>query len=286
MLRYFCIIYDIVFDAIEHFMEEDGWAMASHISLSTLLSIFPFIFFGANLAGFLGAHQFVATVMDVLFSTWPEVIAKPITDEILQVLSMPKKGLFTISALVSAYFSSNGIEALRVSLNRAYRVVELRSWYVTRLISLGYVLLSAFILTIVSFVFVNIPLALAYVKEFSPSFGNFLLIIWNGRVYGTIFVIFLGLIFVHLFLPAGNRMIYSILPGIIFTWISWLVGAFLFAHYIIAFSNYSAIYAGLASITIFLVFLYILGVIFIFGAELNASIMINYWRKNYDYDDI
>lgn len=284
MSKYFCIIYDIVFDAIEHFVEEDGWAMASHISLSTLLSIFPFIVFGANLAGFLGANQFVPTVMDVLFGTWPDVIAKPITDEILQVVSIPMKGLFTISALAAAYFSSNGIEALRISLNRAYRVVEVRSWYVTRLISLGYVLLAAFILILMSFIFVIIPSGLAYVKEFFPSFGNFLLIIWNGRIYGTIVIIFLGLIFVHLFLPAGNRSICSILPGIIFTWISWLVGAILFAHYIITFSTYSAMYAGLASITIFLVFIYILGVLFIFGAELNAAIMINYWEKKFDYD--
>ncbi|MBY7649205.1 MAG: hypothetical protein C4617_01610 [Candidatus Liberibacter europaeus] len=279
MCKYCCIIYNIIFDAIEHFIEEDGWSMASHISLSALLSIFPFIVFGANLAGFLGANQFVPTVMDVFFGTWPDVIAKPITDEILQVLAMPRKGLFTISALAAAYFSSNGIEALRVSLNRAYRVVEVRSWYVTRLISFGYVLLASVILILMSFVFVAIPLALEYVKEFFPSFGNVLLIIWDGRIYGTVFLIFMALIFVHLFLPAGKRVIYSILPGIIFTCISWLIGAVLFAHYIVSFATYSAMYAGLASITIFLVFLYILGVIFILGAEVNASIMINHWKK-------
>ncbi|MBL0848606.1 MAG: YihY/virulence factor BrkB family protein [Candidatus Liberibacter ctenarytainae] len=279
MRRYFSIIYSIVFDAIEHFMDEDGWAMASHISLSALLSVFPFIVFGANLAQFLGANQFIPTFMEIMFGTWPEVIIKPITDEILQVLAGPGTGLFTISALAAVYFSSNGIEALRVSLNRAYRVVDIRAWYVTRLISLGYVFLAAIALIIMSFIFMAIPLALESINRIFPYFGNLLGIIWNGRIYGAIFILFAGLIFVHLFLPAGTRRIVSILPGIMFTWVNWLIGATLFTHYIVAFSTYSTMYAGLASITIFLVFLYMLGVLFILGAEINASIMIHYRQK-------
>ncbi|AKK19968.1 YihY/virulence factor BrkB family protein [Candidatus Liberibacter africanus] len=279
MREFFCIVFNIVYDAVEHFIEEDGWAMASHIALSALLSVFPFIVFGANLAGFLGAHQFVPTVIDVVFGTWPEVIAKPITNEILQVLAVPAKGLFTISALAAAYFSSNGVEALRISLNRAYRVVEMRSWYITRLVSLVYVVLASVTLVIISFCFVAIPLALEYVHKFFPTLGNVLLIIWNGRVYATMMALFLGLILVHLFLPSSKGKIRSILPGVIFTWISWVIGAVLFAHYIIAFSTYSTMYAGLASIMTCLVFLYMLGVFFILGAELNASTIIYYWRK-------
>ncbi|MEG8098979.1 YihY/virulence factor BrkB family protein [Candidatus Liberibacter brunswickensis] len=279
MRECFGIVFNIFYDAFEHFIEEDGWAMASHISLSALLSVFPFIVFCANLAGFLGAHQFVPTVIYVVFGTWPEVISKPITNEILQVLSVPGKGLFTISALAAACFSSNGVEALRISLNRAYRVVEMRSWYITRMISLVYVFFASIALITMSFFFVVIPLALEYVKKFFPSVGNLLLIIWNGRIYATMLALFFGLILVHLFLPAAKSKIRNILPGVIFTWISWVIGAVLFTHYIIAFSTYSAMYAGLASIMTCLVFLYMLGVFFILGAELNASTMIYYWRK-------
>ena len=35
------LAYKVVFDAIWHFSEDDGWAMASHVALSTLLAIFP-----------------------------------------------------------------------------------------------------------------------------------------------------------------------------------------------------------------------------------------------------
>jgi membrane protein len=65
----------------------------------------------------------------------------------------------------------------------------------------------------------------------------------------------------------------DVLPGIILTLLAWSIGAYVFASYIATFATYVSTYAGLASIMIALVFLYIVGVIFILGAEINAAIM-------------
>lgn len=51
------IIWKVVFDALWHFSEDDGWAMASHVALSSLMAVFPFLIFGTALASFLGADQ-------------------------------------------------------------------------------------------------------------------------------------------------------------------------------------------------------------------------------------
>jgi membrane protein len=77
---------------------------------------------------------------------------------------------------------------------------------------------------------------------------------------------------VHFWLPDGKRKFVTILPGIVFTLIGWLVGSTAFATYIDHFSSYVTTYAGLASIMIALVFLYIISAIFILGGELNAAI--------------
>ena len=82
----------------------------------------------------------------------------------------------------------------------------------------------------------------------------------------------LGLIAVHVWLPAGRRRFVDIVPGIIFTLIAWLVGSTMFAAYLDRFSSYVTTYAGLASIMIAVVFLYIVSAIFILGGELNAAI--------------
>ena len=82
----------------------------------------------------------------------------------------------------------------------------------------------------------------------------------------------LALVAVHFWLPAGKRRFVDIVPGIIFTLIGWLVGSTIFAAYLDHFSSYVTTYAGLASIMIAVVFLYIVSLIFILGGELNAAI--------------
>ena len=73
-------------------------------------------------------------------------------------------------------------------------------------------------------------------------------------------------------LPDGKRPFVLILPGIVITLIAWVVSAVVFAAYLSRFANYFSTYAGLASIMVALVFLYILAAIFIVGAEINAAI--------------
>jgi membrane protein len=64
----------------------------------------------------------------------------------------------------------------------------------------------------------------------------------------------------------------DIVPGILFTLSAWLAGSTMFASYLDNFSSYVTTYAGLASIMIAVVFLYIISAIFILGGELNAAI--------------
>ena len=41
----------ILWDAYWRFVDDDGWAIASHIALSALMSLFPFLIFVTALAG-------------------------------------------------------------------------------------------------------------------------------------------------------------------------------------------------------------------------------------------
>ncbi len=273
MLRIFRIFYDVVYDAIYHFLEDDGFAMASHVALSSLLAVFPFLIFGTTLANFLGADQFSDRAIHLIFDTWPEAIAKPLVDQVIQVLTVPRGGLLTISVLAAAYFASNGVEALRISLNRAYRVQETRPWYITRLASLGYVLIAVVIFAAVSILLVAVPLALDYARRWFPLFADTLDVVFSWRVYGTLFMLTVGLFVVHLWLPAGRRRVFDVLPGVLMTLLLWLIGALIFAYYLATFANYTATYAGLASVMIVLIFLYMIGVIFIIGAEINAALL-------------
>ena len=267
------VLYKVGYDAVYHFTEDDGWAMASHVALSALLAIFPFLIFGTALAGFLGADRFSETAVHIIFDTWPEAIAKPLSDQVRQVLTIPRGGLLTVSVLAAAYFASNGVEALRISLNRAYRVPETRAWYITRLISLGYVIVAVLIFVLISILLVAVPIALANAETAFPWLEGLLATISSWSLFGTLIVLTAGLFVAHLWMPAGRRRIRDVVPGIVLTLVAWFLGALIFAYYISTFATYTATYAGLASIMIVIVFLYIIGVIFIIGAEFNAALL-------------
>ncbi len=265
--------FKVLWDAYWHFTEDDGWAMASHVALSGLLALFPFLIFGTALAGFLGAGGFSTTAVHLLFDAWPADIAEPVASEIQRVLLIPRGGLLTVSVLAAAYFASNGVEALRISLNRAYRVTEHRAWYVTRLASLGYVVVAVVIFAVISILLVAVPVTLRFAETKFPWLISDLNAVANWGLVGTGLLLMVGLLFSHKWLPAGNRRIIDILPGVLMTIILWTVFGFGFAAYLSTFANYAATYAGLASIMIVLIFLYMVGVIFMLGAEFNAALM-------------
>lgn len=272
MLRIYAILKRILGDALGHFNDDDGWAMASHLALSALLALFPFLIFATSLASFLGAKAFADTAVHLVFDTWPEEIAEPIAFEVTNVLTVQRGDFLTLGILVAAFFASNGIEALRVSLNRAYRVTENRSIFYLRAQSLAFVLAATIGFVIVSTLLVFAPLVADLAIRRLPWIGPYMGTITVWRFIIASCVIILALVATHIWLPAGRRRLSDIVPGLIFTLIFWVLGSSLFAAYLGRFSSYASTYAGLASIMIAMVFLYIVSVIFIMGGELNAAI--------------
>jgi membrane protein len=117
------------------------------------------------------------------------------------------------------------------------------------------------------------PLIFATAARYAPWLAPLEGLVTFGRLAAASFVLVLALVLVHLWLPAGRRRLIEIAPGVIATLALWLAGGLLFARYLDGFSSaYVATYAGLASVMIALVFLYLSASIFIYGGELNAAI--------------
>lgn len=265
----------IAWDAVEQFLEDDGWAISSHIALNGLMSLFPFLIAVTALAGFLGARTYADEVTRLVLEAWPEVVAAPIAREVHTVLTGYRTDLVTVGLVLSVYFASNGVEALRTAMNRAYEVREPRWWYVCRLESIAYVVVGAVALLAVAVLVVLGPLLWAAMVRFVPQLEPLGWIVLFIRAAAASLVIIIALTLLHLFLPAGRRRFRDVWPGILVTLILWLAGGTLFGAYLASFSQaYVKTYAGLASGMIALVFLYYSAAIFVFGSELNAAI----WR--------
>ena len=271
-LRY---VFDVVIDAFYTFLADDGWAIASHISLSTLMALFPFLIVLTSLAGFFGSKELADQAAGLMLQVWPKQVADSLSGEIHDVLTTTRGDALTIGAALAVYFASNGVESLRVALNRAYSVIEPRRWYWLRLESIGYTLIAAFTALAMAFLIVLGPLMLEAARRHIPLIvetnENFL----NVSRYGiAITALIIALFILHAWLPAGRRGFLQILPGIIFTLVASLVSGIVFGQYLARFANnYVTMYAGLASAMIALVFLYWNATIFVYGGELNAEII-------------
>jgi membrane protein len=268
-------VYLVVMDAFYTFLADDGWAIASHIALSVLMALFPFLIVLTSLAGFFGSKELADQAVTLLLQVWPQQVADTLKDEIHDVLTTTRGDALTIGLVLALYFASNGVEALRVALNRAYAVIEPRSWYWLRLESIGYTLVAAVTSLAMAFLIVLGPLVLETARRYIPFFvetnERFL---FFARYGVTITALIVALLILHAWLPAGRRNFLQILPGIIFTMVASLVSGIVFGQYLARFANnYVTMYAGLASVIIALVFLYAIASIFVYGGELNAAII-------------
>ena len=268
-------VYHVVMDAFYTFLADDGWAIASHIALSTLMALFPFLIVLTSLAGFFGSKELADQAVGLLLEVWPKQVADSLSGEIHDVLTTTRGDILTIGAVLAVYFASNGVEALRVALNRAYSVIEPRRWYWLRLESIGYTLVAAFTALAMAFLIVLGPLMLEAARRHIPFFVETNEHFLNVTRYTiTISALIIALLILHAWLPAGRRGFLQILPGIIFTMVASLVSGIVFGQYLARFANnYVTMYAGLASVIIALVFLYFIATIFVYGGELNAAII-------------
>src|SRR5215831_8582773 len=120
VLRILKLSLRIVIDALRYFLADDGWAIASHIALSSLMALFPFLIVVTALAGFFfGAKELADEAARILREAWPKEVAGPIALDVTGVLTNMRGDVLTFGILAALYFASSGVESLRVGLNRA-----------------------------------------------------------------------------------------------------------------------------------------------------------------------
>ena len=158
----------IAIDAFWRFNDDDGWAIASHIALSGLMALFPFMIFVTSLAAVFGSKELADQAAALMLQVWPKQVADSLSGEIHNVLTTTRGDALTVGAVLAVYFASNGVESLRVGLNRAYSVIESRRWYWLRLESIGYTLIAAFMALAMALLIVLGPLMLEGARRHIP----------------------------------------------------------------------------------------------------------------------
>ena len=108
----------------------------------------------------------------------------------------------------------------------------------------------------------------------APGLEPLSLTVAIGRIAVTALLLAVILVIAHKFVAAGRRSFLAVLPGIGVTLLLWFFAGLGFGYYLDRFSTaYASTYGGLATAMVFLVFLYWLAAMFLFGGEINGTVI-------------
>lgn len=248
---------------------DEAIPLAGNIAFRTVFSVFPFLIFLTALAGFFGSNELAEGVVTFLLSVAPAQLVQPLVPEIRSILTVPRTGLLSLSALITIWSAMGGVDSVRVGLNRAYDTRETRNIWWLYVQNVLFVIGSAVFLLIVAMLIVFAPVAIQLIETYAPALrGHFVTLEQLRYPIGVTLLIF-GVLLCHRILPAKALSVLEILPGVVLTVAAWVVMSSIFSIYLLNFNTFASTYASLSGIFAAMFFVYLAALVLILGGEVN-----------------
>lgn len=251
--------------------DEDGFMVAGHMSFTAIMAIFPFLIFLAAILSFLGSEEDLQQILALMLDAVPPEVAESLEPAIAEVVVGRQTGFLTFGILATLWAASNGIQAIRLAFNRAYRVEKLKPIWYQRLQSFLFVVLMALMVPLMSFLIVLAPLIWRLLTMWVDLGFSYRLFFTVIRYAVAILALFVTLIAMHRWLPNRAHHFRELLPGVVLTMVLFVIAGTGFSLYLSYFADYSVTYGSMASIVIALLFFYMTSVIVVLGAYTNAA---------------
>lgn len=269
--RYKISKFDLLIHLLVKVKKDDIFALASQQSYYLILAFFPFIISLASLVGYinLGSNDMIEGLKNLLPASIFELSKSTIKD----VLGSQSTGLFSISILVSLWMSSAGFKGVIKGINKAYNIIENRS-YIRRTaiafistIALAVTIFMALIILVFGKVLSDYIISIVH-------YNQLISVIWILLRY-VIMIVILIFVFsaIYKFIPAKRLKWKEVFPGAFVATMGWLILSFGFSYYINNFNNYSKFYGSLAAVFILMLWIFLISIILIFGVEVNSVLV-------------
>jgi YihY family inner membrane protein len=247
------------------------WAAA--LTYYAVLSIFPALLVLVSAIGLTG-HSATQSLLNNIGQVAPNSVRQVLTTAIQNLQnSQSSAGVIVVVSLVVALWSASGyIAAFMRASNAIYDVPEGRPVWKTVPIRIG-VTVVMLVLLAVSAVAVVVTGGLADRIGKLIGIGSTAVTIWEIAKWPVLLVIvsfMFGLLYWAS--PNAKQGFRWVTPGGVLAVVLWLIASGAFAFYVAQFSNYNKTYGSLASVIIFLVWLWISNIAILLGAELNAEL--------------
>src|SRR5579862_7732557 len=248
---------------------------ASGLAFDFVLAFFPLMLFLLSVFGLFAARG--STTFDYLISYFTDFLppsASELVNTILDELARNSgSGKLTFGIIAGVWFAAGGVSAMISTLNVIYRVREARSWLRIRAIAVGLTLVMAvLLLTALLIVLVGNHAADWFAAEFSR--GSFALDAWQALRWpaAAFFVLFSFSLVYYVGPNLEYHRRHWITPGSLFGMLLWLASSVVLRVYLHFFNTYSTTYGSLGAVMILLLWVYVTGLAFLIGGEINAEI--------------
>ncbi len=243
---------------------------AAQLAFALLFSVFAFLFFLVTLAAYLPLQPAVDALMRGMHGVLPVEVSEVLEGHLHQLIRQPRPQLLGLGLLVSLWSASRGVDAMRVTLNHAYHVVERRPWWRTQLNSLG-VTLAATLLVVAGLVAVvlggRVGLRLFVWFGLRTEF----LVFWGWLRWPMTSLMVMGaMAFAYYRLPDVDGRFHLVTPGsavgaLLWVAVTWGVG--LWTGNV---ERVNLAYGSIAAVMVLLTWFYLSAFAFLFGGLVNA----------------
>jgi membrane protein len=259
----------LVRESFYRLFADEAIPLAGNIAFRTVFSVFPFLIFLTALAGFFGNDNLAEGVVTFLLSVAPARLVQPLVPEIHSILTVPRTGLLSISALITIWSAMGGVDSVRVGLNRAYDIRETRSLWWLYFQNVLFVIGSAIFLLAFALLIVFAPIMIQVAEIYAPALKGHFVTIEQLRYPIGITLLTAGVLLCHRVLPAKALNVLEILPGVVMTVVVWVVMSSAFSIYLVNFNTFASTYASLSGVFAAMFFVYLAALVLILGGEVN-----------------
>ncbi len=267
-------LYDILVNLIDKLIVYDIDQRATAVAFSLTLSAFPTLISFFTLIPYIPVDDLQPQIMDFLREIMPSSIYAEAQTTIMDIISRPRGGILSISFIIAIVTSTNGMVSLMRSFNIVYRDEDTRGFFKTRAVALMLTMLLALV------IFLSVVLLVVgdHVMEILSTWE----VIQETWVIGL--VNFLRYFITLAALTLGVSLIYRFAPDRLVRLSFFNVGAFIasalivlatygFSYYLSNFGTYNKLYGSIGTMIAFMVWIYLIALLLIFGFEVNASII-------------
>jgi membrane protein len=267
MLRFFRLLRLAFWRAFVH----DAFATAKASAYSSILTFFPvLLIIGSGLANWRKGAPYLREVSYALGSILPAGGATALL--YLKGAAQHPVGLLTTTSLITLWTASGVMISWMDGFRRCYELPKTWGLVQERLIAFLLVVFALIPMTFATLlVAVGSKFETRLLSYIDPDFSIYILLLWGSMrwLIATLTSIAVIALIYHHAVPRTQPW-HSVIPGAILATVLWFSTTIGFRAYLDTFGNFATIYGSLGVAMALLVWMYLISLVVLVGAEFNA----------------